>query len=162
MKQNIRRTTGFDNTPLNVVQQYMMCMGMFGLCAALASGVGETLFGSVKMATAASVAGECAKNGTEILGLKAQLKQSQTHHSDEKGLSNRTHFRDLKNSLLSHHEEVLHDLREAQKEADRDQWEMTNDRFQTMITSASVLLAGAGSIIVEGQLPADRAAPGKT
>jgi hypothetical protein len=47
-------------------------------------------------------------------------------------------------------EQVAIDLREAAKEADRDNWEQQHSMFETLITSASVMLGGSCSIIVEG------------
>jgi hypothetical protein len=141
------------------LESYLMFAGVAGFVAAMATGVGEIIGAGAGVAGIASggakLIGQVADKSTAQEQVRAQLSQSAYQFEQDKGLSRRAHFRDLKNDLRSHQEEVLQELREAQKEADRDQWEMTNDRFQTIITSASVLLAGAGSIIVEGLLPAE-------
>ena len=143
---------------LETFDNYMVLAGVAGYVAAMLSGLGEVVTATTGVGAAAVGAkafGHFAELQQNQKGLKAQLSQSADQHEQDKGIATRAHFRDLKNSLRSHQEEVLHDLREAQKEADRDQWEMTNDRLQTIITSASVLLAGAGTCIVEGHLPAN-------
>ncbi|KAL1508595.1 hypothetical protein AB1Y20_004692 [Prymnesium parvum] len=52
-----------------------------------------------------------------------------------------------------HFEGILADLREQDREADRDLWEQRTERFQLLLTVASLLTAGGFTLAVEGQLP---------
>ena len=52
-------------------------------------------------------------------------------------------------------QDMTSQLRESQKEADRDLWEQQNTEKQNTMTVAALFLAGAFAMAVEGQLPAD-------
>ena len=50
-------------------------------------------------------------------------------------------------------QDVTTQLRESQKEADRDLWEQQNNQMQSVMMVGALLLAGAFQLCVEGQLP---------
>jgi hypothetical protein len=90
-----------------------------------------------------------------------QLNQSAIHHEKDTKKAEKLHekemkqaqrhqLRELKNEMKNHIEQVAVDLREASKEADRDNWEQRHSMFETLITSAAVMLGGSCSVIVEG------------
>ena len=60
-----------------------------------------------------------------------------------------------------HFEGILADLREQDREADRDLWEQRTERFQLLLTVSSLLTAGGFALAVEGTLPpeSDAVAP---
>lgn len=52
-----------------------------------------------------------------------------------------------------HFEGILADLREQDREADRDLWEQRTERFQMLMTASSLLISGGFTLVIEGQLP---------
>jgi len=52
-------------------------------------------------------------------------------------------------------QDMTSQLRESQKESDRDIWEQQSTAKENSMTVAALLLAGAFSMAVEGQLPSD-------
>lgn len=56
---------------------------------------------------------------------------------------------------MQHLQDVTNELREAQKEADRDLMDSRTERFQNLMTVSSLLLAGCFTLAVEGVLPED-------
>jgi hypothetical protein len=79
-----------------------------------------------------------------------EVKEAETIHQKEMKQAQRHQLRELKNEMKCHIEQVAVDLREASKEADRDNWEQRHSMFETLITSAAVMLGGSCSVIVEG------------
>ena len=56
--------------------------------------------------------------------------------------------------FLPRAQDMTSQLRESQKEADRDLWEQQNTEKQNIMTVAALFMAGAFAMAVEGQLPA--------
>lgn len=52
-------------------------------------------------------------------------------------------------------QDITSQIRESQKEADRDLWEQQNTEKQNIMTVAALFMAGAFALAVEGQLPAN-------
>ena len=53
-----------------------------------------------------------------------------------------------------HFEGILADLREQDREADRDLWEQRTERFQMLMTVSGLLVAGGFTLAAEAQMPA--------
>jgi membrane-associated HD superfamily phosphohydrolase len=81
---------------------------------------------------------------------KEEMEKADDHHLKEMRQAQQHQFREIKNDMKQHMEQVGVDLREASKECDRDSWEQRHSMFETLITSAAVMLGGETSIIVEG------------
>ena len=65
-------------------------------------------------------------------------------------------LRELKSDMKNHMVDIAVELREAEKESDRDNWEQRNSLCQTLLVGASIMLAASCSVIVEGLANLDR------
>jgi hypothetical protein len=112
-----------------------------GLSGGAASKVFDGVSNLVPMVSQAHQANKHHKESidTEEKLAKKAMRQNQQHQ-----------FNEIKTEMKNHMEQVAVDLREAAKEADRDNWEQRHSMFGTLITSASVMLGGSCSVIVEG------------
>ena len=89
------------------------------------------------------------------------LWRERRQHDDALAQERALHDASLRVDHRLHFEGILADLREQDREADRDLWEQRTERFQLLLTVSSLLTAGGFALAVEGTLPpeSDAVAP---
>ena len=85
----------------------------------------------------------------------AQSSNDNERHKQAQTLTSKLQDQALYEGKHHHVQAILADLREHDKEADRDLWEQRSERFQTLMTISGLLFAGAFALAVEGQLPGE-------
>lgn len=83
------------------------------------------------------------------------LWREQQQHAASLSQERRLHEKAMRVDHRLHFEGILADLREQDREADRDLWEQRTERFQMLMTVSSLFTTGGFALAVEGQLPAD-------
>ena len=95
---------------------------------------------------------------------KENIDQDREHHREALQKAQRQHLEGIRQERRLyqqarrvdhrlHFEGILADLREQDREADRDLWEQRTERFQMLMTVSSLLISGGFVLVVEGQLP---------
>jgi uncharacterized membrane protein YgcG len=87
--------------------------------------------------------------------VQRQVDQAKALHDVATTQALRIHSDEIVREAEQHMQDVTSQLREAQKEADRDLWEQLNMEKESTMTVASLFLAGAFALTVEGLLPAE-------
>ena len=92
---------------------------------------------------------------------RQSLWRERRQHDDALAQERALHDASLRVDHRLHFEGILADLREQDREADRDLWEQRTERFQLLLTVSSLLTAGGFALAVEGTLPpeSDAVAP---
>ena len=110
--------------------------------------------------------GLAAELSREALEQEARLHRQglwreRRQHDDALAQERALHDASLRVDHRLHFEGILADLREQDREADRDLWEQRTERFQLLLTVSSLLTAGGFALAVEGTLPpeSDAVAP---
>jgi len=81
------------------------------------------------------------------------LRKSQLQHLESIRQERRLYQQARRVDHRLHFEGILADLREQDREADRDLWEQRTERFQMLMTASSLLISGGFTLVIEGQLP---------
>jgi acyl-CoA-binding protein len=114
---------------------------------------------SISSSTASTTASALAAALTGASTVSAAMSSATNHqanhdqHALAQSLSSKLQREAMALEKKLHLQSILSDLREHDKEADRDLWEQSTDRYTLLMTVSSLLLAGGFALAVEGNLP---------
>ena len=122
-----------------------ICAGAAGIIQTVSAVTGEVRGGLAAAAVVQGLAGYAERQSEDERHYQAQRLTSVLQ---EKALAQdlKHHDRDRR----MHSQAILADLREHDKEADRDLWEQRTERFQTLMTISSLLFGACVALAVEG------------